>query len=100
MLETSDLPGGVVNILTGPHEGFAKAMAGHLDVDAVWNFSSAGLDTMIETESAGNLKRVWGGAMPDWMTPEGEGRAILAQATEIKTTWIPYGEGMWNGSSY
>jgi aldehyde dehydrogenase (NAD+) len=65
-----------------------------MDVDAVWSFSSANLSALIEREAAGNLKRTWvnHGKARDWMGAEGEGRTFLAQATEIKTIWVPYGE--------
>ncbi len=94
VLDTSDLPGGVVNIVTGAHAELAKPLAGHLDVDAVWSFSSKPLSALIETEAAGNIKRTWvnHGRARDWFGAEGEGRAFLRQATEVKTIWVPYGE--------
>jgi len=94
VLETSDLPAGVVNIVTGSPAELAKTLAGHMDVDAVWSFSSAPLSAMIEREAAGNLKRTWvnQGRARDWMGPEGEGRVFLRAATEVKTVWVPYGE--------
>ncbi|RME17913.1 MAG: aldehyde dehydrogenase family protein [Alphaproteobacteria bacterium] len=94
VLETSDLPAGVVNILTGPHDAFAAALAGHLDVDAVWTHSGADLSALVERESAGNLKRSWvnNARARDWFGPEGEGHEFLHHATEVKTTWIPWGE--------
>ncbi len=94
VLDTSDLPAGVVNIVTGSHQDLAKPLAGHMDVEAMWSFSSAPVSALIETEAAGNLKRTWvnHGLGRDWFAPEGEGRAFLAQATEIKTIWVPYGE--------
>ncbi|WP_434614538.1 aldehyde dehydrogenase family protein [Tabrizicola sp. M-4] len=94
VLETSDLPAGVVNIVTGSHAELAKPLAGHMDVDALWSFSSSDLSAMIEAESVTNLKRTWvnGGVARDWFGPEGEGRAFLRQATTIKTVWVPYGE--------
>ena len=94
VLDTSDVPGGVVNILTGSHSELAPQLAGHADVDAVWSFSSSLLSSVIEKESAGNLKRTWvnNGFARDWMGAEGEGRAFLEQATEVKTVWVPYGE--------
>lgn len=94
VLETSDLPAGVVNILTGSHAELAKPLAGHLDVDAVWSFSSSPLSKVIEAEAAGNVKRTWvnNGQARDWFSSRGEGRAFLRQATEIKTIWVPYGE--------
>ncbi|KPA20511.1 putative aldehyde dehydrogenase AldA [Shimia sp. SK013] len=94
VLETSDLPGGVVNILTGSHAELAKPLAGHMDVDAVWSFSGADVSAEIERESAGNLKRTWvnNGMARDWMGAEGEGRTFLQAATEVKNIWVPYGE--------
>lgn len=94
ILDTSDLPGGVVNLITGAHEDLAPVLAAHLDVDAVWSFSSTDLSAVIEGESAGNLKRTWvnNGLARDWMGPEGEGRGFLDQSTEVKTVWVPYGE--------
>lgn len=94
VLDTSDLPAGVVNIVTGSHKELAKPLAGHLDVDAVWSFSSTSLSAQIETEAAGNLKRTWvnHGRARDWMGAAGEGREFLSHATAIKTIWVPYGE--------
>lgn len=95
VLETSDLPAGVVNIVTGSHAELAKPLAGHLDVNAVWTFSSTPLSTLVEKEAAGNLKRTWvnHARARDWLGTQGEGHAFLRAATEIKTIWIPYGEG-------
>ena len=94
VLDTSDLPAGVVNILTGFHDDFASALAGHLDVDAVWAQSGADLSSLVEFEAAGNLKRTWvnNAQSRDWFGPDGEGREFLHHATEVKTTWIPWGE--------
>ncbi len=92
VIETSDVPGGVVNILTGSHTELAPQMAGHMDVDAVWSFSSSDLSTVIERESARNLKRTWvnNGRARDWSAASAQ--EFLAAATEIKTIWVPYGE--------
>ncbi|WP_415401317.1 aldehyde dehydrogenase family protein [Tateyamaria sp. SN3-11] len=94
ILETSDVPAGVVNILTGDHSDLAPHVAKHLNVDAVWSFSGTDLSATIERAAAGNLKRTWvnNGAARDWMGPEGEGRTFLHAATEVKTVWVPYGE--------
>ncbi len=94
VLETSDLPGGVVNILTGSHAELAPQLAGHMDVEAVWSFSSSDLSAVIEKESARNLKRSWvnNGRARDWTGPAGEGREFLNHAVETKTIWVPYGE--------
>jgi aldehyde dehydrogenase (NAD+) len=63
-------------------------------LDSVWSFSSSDLSAVIELEAAGNLKRTWvnNGRARDWTGPEGEGRAFLQAATEVKTIWVPYGE--------
>ncbi len=94
VLETSDLPAGVVNLVTGSHSDLAKPLASHMDVDAVWSFSSTPLSAVIEREAASNLKRTWvnHAFARDWYGPDGEGRAFLRAATEIKTIWVPYGE--------
>ncbi len=94
VLETSDLPAGVVNIVTGAHAELAKPLAGHMDVDAVWCFSSTNLSATIERESASNIKRTWvnNGNTRDWFSAAAQGQTFLRQATEVKTIWIPYGE--------
>ncbi|MDG2406683.1 MAG: aldehyde dehydrogenase family protein [Paracoccaceae bacterium] len=94
ILETSDVPAGVVNILTGCHRDLAEPVASHLNLDAVWSFSSSDLSSQIENASAGNLKRTWvnNGRQHDWFSNAAEGRSFLAAATEVKTVWVPYGE--------
>ena len=93
-LETSDVPAGVVNILTGRHADVASALAGHMDVDAVWSFGDGSLCETVERASASNLKRIWvnNGKARDWMGAEGQGQPFLQAATEIKNIWVPYGE--------
>ena len=92
VLDTSDVPAGVVNILTGSHAELAPQMAGHMDLDAVWSFSSSDISAVIEREAAGNLKRTWvnNGRARDWSRTDAH--AFRAAATEIKTIWVPYGE--------
>ena len=94
VLDTSDVPGGVVNILTGPHSDVAKTMAEHMDIDAVWSFSGTDLSHEIEAGSASNVKRTWvnNRQTRDWLGAEGEGKAFLVASTEVKNIWIPYGE--------
>ncbi len=89
ILETSDVPGGVVNILTGDHADLASHAARHADIDAVWSFSGADISATIEKGAAGNLKRTW---VNDGRDHAPGPRDMLAAATEIKTIWIPYGE--------
>ena len=92
VLDTSDLPGGVVNIVTGDPQELGMTLARHLELDALWSFAPGTDPGALEAASAGNLKRTWiNSTAPDWHAPEGEGRAFLDQATEIKTIWVPYG---------
>ena len=93
VLEASDVPAGAVSLLTGSHAELAPVLAGHMGVDAVWSFSSTDVSGEIERLSAGDLKRSWvnHGRARDWTaTP---GREWLEAASEVKTIWIPYGEG-------
>ncbi|MBM1555058.1 aldehyde dehydrogenase family protein [Sulfitobacter mediterraneus] len=94
VLETSDVPAGVVNILTGPQSDIADPLARHMDVDAVWSFGAGELSGIIEKGSAHNLKRTWvnNGIARDWHGTAGEGREFLQAATEVKNIWVPYGE--------
>ncbi len=94
VLETSDLPDGVVNIVTGERDVLAQVLAEHFDVDALWYFGSAEGVRAVEEASAGNMKRTWATHRPrDWFdSRQGEGRAFLRRATEVKNIWIPYGE--------
>ena len=93
VLDTSDLPGGVVNIVTGDAQELGQTLAAHADVDALWSFAGAIDRAVLEAASAGNLKRKWINAhAPNWTGGDGEGRGFLNQATEVKTIWIPYGE--------
>jgi aldehyde dehydrogenase (NAD+) len=95
VFDTSDLPGGVVNIVTGSADELARTLASHSDVDAVWRHdgSAAGC-AEVERLSAASLKRTWtGGAKGrDWYsTAQAGGRAVLAHASQVKNIWIPYG---------
>jgi aldehyde dehydrogenase (NAD+) len=95
VLETSDLPAGVVNIVTAAHSDVVETMAGHMEVDALWYFAADGHSASIERESVTNLKRTWvnHGRSRDWQdAKQGAGKEFLRQATEVKNIWIPYGE--------
>ncbi len=94
VLDTSDVPGGVVNIVTGDPAELGGTLAAHLDVDALWSFSGRADASALEAASAGNLKRTWvnHAGNPDWASPTGGGRRFLDAATEVKTIWVPYGE--------
>lgn len=98
VLETSDVPPGVVNVLSGVHEEVFPALASHDDVDQLWDFAGDALSEEAERLSAGNLKRVWvdrAGAV-DWRALGAEKDAldcefVLRQATRVKNIWVPYG---------
>jgi aldehyde dehydrogenase (NAD+) len=94
VLETSDLPAGVVNIVTGVKDTLAKTLAEHDDVDAIWYFGSQDGVKAVELASAGNMKRSWceSGARAWAAAADGEGREFLREATQVKNIWIPYGE--------
>jgi aldehyde dehydrogenase (NAD+) len=94
VLDASDLPGGVINIVTGAKDALAKVLAEHDDVDAVWYFGSQAAGAAIERASAGNMKRTWvEWHGRDWLdSQQGEGREFLRAATQVKNIWIPYGE--------
>ena len=94
ILDTSDVPGGVVNIITGKKDELAKVLANHDDVDGMWYFG-AKESKMVEHDAAENMKRTWVsyGKYRDWFsTEQGEGNEFLRHATQIKNIWAPYGE--------
>ncbi|MDQ4079478.1 MAG: aldehyde dehydrogenase family protein, partial [Gemmatimonadota bacterium] len=94
VLETSDVPGGVVNIVTGAKDALARVLAEHDDVEAVWYFGGDSGVKMVEEASAVNMKRTWATSHTrDWLDARhGEGREFLREATQVKNIWIPYGE--------
>jgi len=95
VLETSDLPAGVVNIVTAAHSDVVETLAGHMEVDSLWYFGADGHSASIERESVTNLKRTWvnNGRSRNWEdAKQGAGKEFLRQATEVKNIWIPYGE--------
>jgi aldehyde dehydrogenase (NAD+) len=94
VLETSDVPPGVVNIVTGPRDPLAKVLAEHDNVDSVWYFGSAEGVQQVEAASVGNLKRTWAESEGRdwWDRAQGEGPELLRHATQVKNIWTPYGE--------
>jgi aldehyde dehydrogenase (NAD+) len=95
VLDTSDVPGGVVNIVTGSSDELARVLAEHDDVDGVWYFGTAEVSAEVERLSVGNMKRTWVDLhrSRDWADPAlGAGEEFLEQATQVKNIWIPYGE--------
>jgi aldehyde dehydrogenase (NAD+) len=95
LFDTSDLPGGVVNIVTGYASQLLKTLAEHDDVDAVWCFADEASASAAKSFSTGNLKQVFTneGRVIDWLdVKQGEGRWFLQHATQVKNVWVPYGE--------
>jgi aldehyde dehydrogenase (NAD+) len=95
VLDTSDVPPGVVNIVTGDRDHLMKTLVQHEDVDAIWYFGDAVGSYHIEHESAVNMKRTWVnyGIKRDWLShEEGEGHEFLHEAIQVKNIWVPTGE--------
>jgi len=95
VFETSDLPEGVVNIVTGRTAELMKTLAEHDDVDAIWCFTDEAGAAAVKLLSVGNLKQVFSneGRAIDWFNvKQGEGRWFLDHAVQVKNIWVPYGE--------
>ncbi len=95
VFETSDLPPGVVNIVTGERDALSQVLAEHDDVDAMWYFGTAAGSQRVELASAGNMKRTWVnyGRPRAWLdAQQGEGHEFLRASTQVKNIWVPYGE--------
>jgi aldehyde dehydrogenase (NAD+) len=95
VFETSDLPGGVVNIVTGRTSELLKVLANHADLDGIWCFGDAAASVTAKSLSTGNLKQVFTneGRAIDWFdVAQAEGRWFLQHATQTKNIWVPYGE--------
>ena len=94
VIETSDIPSGVINIVTGGARDLASVLAKHADVDGLWVVADGEICKSVETASADNLKRVWtsGGNAVDWTGPGGALAPFLRRAVEVKNVWVPYGD--------
>jgi len=95
VFDTSDLPGGAVNIVTGYVSQLLKTLAEHDDVDAIWSFGDEATAASAKAMSVGNLKQVFTneGRTIDWFDPRvAEGRWFLEHAVQVKNIWVPYGE--------
>jgi acyl-CoA reductase-like NAD-dependent aldehyde dehydrogenase len=94
ILATSDLPGGVVNLLTGKRAELASHIAAHMDVNAIVDGSGdAAVGGILQGGSAVNLKRYAKRALPakDWFTARGEDAYAILDTVEFKTAWHPIG---------
>jgi aldehyde dehydrogenase (NAD+) len=95
VFETSDLPDGAVNLVTGRAAELLKILAEHDDVDGIWCFGDEAACATAKELSIGNLKQVFSneGRVVDWFnSAQAEGRWLLEHATQIKNIWVPYGE--------
>jgi aldehyde dehydrogenase (NAD+) len=95
VFDTSDLPGGAVNLVTGYASQLLKTLAEHDDVGAIWCFADEASAAAAKSYSVGNLKQVFTneGRFIDWFdVKQGEGRWFLQHATQVKNIWVPYGE--------
>jgi aldehyde dehydrogenase (NAD+) len=94
VLETSDVPAGVVNIITGTRATLGQELARHDHVDALWCAVHQELATEVERLSIGNLKQTWTfSGDRDWMDRSlGQSVEFLRRATQVKNLWTPYGE--------
>ena len=93
--ETSDIPPGVINIVTGNKSELSHQLVGHAEVDGVWCWSDSNNIAKVETISAMDLKRLWVhiDGDRDWLdSNQGEGLEFLRNATEVKNIWTPYGD--------
>ena len=115
VFDTSDLPGGVVNIVTGDRDHLSKYLVEHQNVEAMWYFGTAEGSRFVEEKSAVNVKRTWVnyGLSRDWEDPvQGHGPEFLYHVVECKNIWMPMGEifanwlltasrtSFWFGQSY
>ena len=94
ILETSDVPGSTINIVTGKKDELASVLAKHDNVDAIWYFGNKEGSKNMEFLSADNMKRTWVsyGKYRNWLDKaQGEGNVFLEHASQIKNIWIPYG---------
>ena len=95
ILDTSDVPDGAFNIVTGERNKLAKILAEHDEVAAIWYHGDAAGSAMVEKASSGNVKSTWvnNGKRLDWHNPlQGQGPEFLRRATQVKNIWIPFGE--------
>ncbi|RLP22528.1 aldehyde dehydrogenase family protein [Mesorhizobium sp. YM1C-6-2] len=92
IVDTSDVPAGVLSIVTGNAAELAKTLADHDEIAALWNFNGGVDAALVDKASSGNLKPVWNGGARNWQSPEAQGREFLRRSTQVKNIWVPYGE--------
>ncbi len=101
VLNSSDLPGGVVNILTGKPAELASWFVDHMDVNAtIYCENNSEVKKMIREKSATNLKRISFYDKINWNTDEGQSPYFIMDTQEIKTTWHPIENIAGSGGGY
>jgi acyl-CoA reductase-like NAD-dependent aldehyde dehydrogenase len=92
VLETSDLPAGVVNLLTGYRDELIEHIASHMDVNAcVYCGNDLKELELVRTKAALNVKRVVTYDRKEWLTDDAQSPYFILDAQEVKTTWHPVG---------
>ena len=92
VLHASDVPAGVVNVLTGSREELTEQFAAHMDVNAiVYCDGDASVDREIQLHAANNIKRVVRRTGIDWNAEKAQGPYFIRDTQEFKTTWHPVG---------
>lgn len=101
VLATSDLPGGVVNLLTGFRSELLKPLVAHMDINALV-VASVNKDerAMLDTEATCNLKRVVYPKLNDWSSADAQSPYFILDTQEVKTTWHPIERGQGGGGGY
>ncbi len=92
VIDASDMPAGVINIVTGNHSELEKTLSDHDALAALWHFGTKDGSADAEKRSSANLKQTWSclGKSVDWhASPSKE---FLRRATQVKNIWVPYGE--------
>ena len=101
VLNSSDLPGGVVNILTGKLSELAPWFVNHMDVNAtIFCENDSEIKKMMQEKSALNLKRIFFYDKIKWNTEQGQSPYFILDAQEIKTTWHPVENIAGSGGGY
>ena len=92
--ETSDIPAGAVNLISGNPTELIETLAAHEDLNGIWVFGTEEEVHQAKRLSTSNLKRVWSneGQVVDWYSSAAQGREWLRQASQSKNIWIPFGE--------
>lgn len=92
VIEASDIPAGVVNIVTGHGEDLLGTLAAHMDVDGMWCFRGPAEARLVEELAAGNVKSSFVGAGIDWAAPGAQGAEWMRRASQVKNVWFPHGD--------